>query len=296
MVLVVGVGGGLIGAGFVGMIHLLQRVLWPTHWADLSAPVHPGRASDLVVALLTRILGNPGDVELMVNNIHVLGGPDDISDLRSLIPVALLCISSGGAMGPEAPMVQTTGSLGAWLAGRWRLSVTETRILTITGMAAGFTVLFGAPLGSAIFALEILHRRGTGVLRGAASGRSGLTLGLRRRTWRSPDVGLQPIWHFPPVGALRGVDLVWALVAGRGRRRSEPSCSRTCHPGCCGSFRRIPPHGQTGDRRRRARGAGLLVALRADLRGGADQSARGPQGRWSRCSSWPRWPSCAGRP
>ena len=57
-------------------------------------------------------------------------------------------------------MVQTTGSLGAWLAGRWRLSVAETRILTITGMAAGFTVLFGAPLGSAIFALEILHRRG----------------------------------------------------------------------------------------------------------------------------------------
>ena len=27
-------------------------------------------------------------------------------------------------------------------------------------MAAAFTVLFGAPLGSAIFALEILHRRG----------------------------------------------------------------------------------------------------------------------------------------
>ncbi len=35
----------------------------------------------------------------------------------------------------------------------------DTRILTITGMAAGFTVLFGAPLGSAFFALEILHRR-----------------------------------------------------------------------------------------------------------------------------------------
>ena len=27
-------------------------------------------------------------------------------------------------------------------------------------MAAGFTVLFGAPFGSAVFALELLHRRG----------------------------------------------------------------------------------------------------------------------------------------
>ena len=75
MVLVVGVGGGLIGAAFVGMLHLLQRVLWPTHWDDLShlfILVGVG----LVVGLLTRLLGNPGDVELMVNNIHVMGGPE----------------------------------------------------------------------------------------------------------------------------------------------------------------------------------------------------------------------------
>ena len=32
--------------------------------------------------------------------------------------------------------------------------------MTIAGMAAAFTVLFAAPLGSALFALEILHRRG----------------------------------------------------------------------------------------------------------------------------------------
>src|ERR1035437_6367246 len=79
MVLVVGVVGGLIGAAFVGTIHLLQRGLWPTHWADVShlfILVGVG----LAVALLTRILGNPGDVELMVNNIHVLGGPEDISE------------------------------------------------------------------------------------------------------------------------------------------------------------------------------------------------------------------------
>jgi H+/Cl- antiporter ClcA len=212
MVLLVGVGGGLIGAAFVGMIHLLQRGLWPTHWSDadhLFILVGVGVA----VALLTRILGNPGDVELMVNNIHVLGGPEDISDLRSLIPVALLCIASGGAMGPEAPLVQTTGSFGAWLSGRWQLSRDETRILTITGMAAGFTVLFGAPLGSAIFALEILHRRGLEYYEALLPAILGSLSGYAVYE-AITGMGLQPIWHFPAVGRLRGVDLLWALAAG----------------------------------------------------------------------------------
>ena len=196
MVLLVGIGGGLIGAAFVGTIHLLQRGLWPTHWdnvAHLFILVGVG----VVVGLLTRILGNPGDVELMVNNIHVMGGPEDISDLRSLIPVALLCISSGGAMGPEAPLVQTTGSLGAWLAGRWRLSRKDTRILTITGMAAGFTVLFGAPLGSAIFALEILHRRGLEYYEALLPAVLG-SLAATGCTWPSHGSALQPIWIFRP--------------------------------------------------------------------------------------------------
>src|SRR5699024_3623176 len=87
-------------------------------------------------------------------------GERDLRRLPPLIPISLLCIASGGGLGPEAPLVQTTGTAGSWAAGRAALSPRDRRIVTITGMAAGFTVLFGAPLGSAVFALEILHRRG----------------------------------------------------------------------------------------------------------------------------------------
>ncbi len=238
MVLAVGIVGGLAGAAFVGMIHLLQRGLWPTHWSDLPhlfILVGVGVA----VAMLIRILGNPGDVELMVNNIHVMGGPDDVRDLRSLIPVALLCISAGGAMGPEAPMVQTTGSLGAWLSGRWHLSRNETRILTITGMAAGFTVLFGAPLGSAIFALEILHRRGLEYYEALLPAVLGSLSGYGMYV-AITGLGLQPIWHFPAVGVLRGVDLLWALAAGVGGA-AVAVVFTYLSSGLLWVFRRIPP-------------------------------------------------------
>jgi H+/Cl- antiporter ClcA len=77
-----------------------------------------------------------------------------------LIPVSILGIAAGSAIGPEAPLVQTTGTIGRWIAGRLRVPAPDARVLGITGMAAGFTVLFGAPLGGALFALEILHRRG----------------------------------------------------------------------------------------------------------------------------------------
>src|ERR1044072_81212 len=138
------------------MLNLLERLLWPTHWDDIPH-LFVLAGVGLTVGILTRLLGNPGDVELLVNNIHVLGGAEDIRDLRSLIPTSLLCISSGGAMGPEAPLVQTTGTLGSWIARRAQLVVRESRVLTIAGMAAGFSVLFGAPFGAAVFALEILH-------------------------------------------------------------------------------------------------------------------------------------------
>jgi H+/Cl- antiporter ClcA len=209
---VVGVAGGLVGAAYLAMLHLLQHGLWPGRRAattQLIVLVSVG----LTVALLTRLLGNPGDVELLVDNIHVLGGAEDARDLRALIPVSLLCIASGGAMGPEAPLVQTTGTLGSWLARRWRMSVDDTRVLTITGMAAGFTVLFAAPLGSAIFALEILHRRGLEYYEALLPAVIGSVFGYVVYVGMT-SAGLEPVWRFPSAGRLHGADLAWAVACG----------------------------------------------------------------------------------
>ncbi len=212
LVVAVGVIGGLVGAGFVGALDLLERALWPTH-TSTTAHLFVLAGIGFAVAGLTRVLGAPGDVELLVDNIHVLGGAEDIRDLRSLIPVSLLCISSGGAMGPEAPLVQTTGGLGSWLAARRGVPTTETRILTITGMAAGFTVLFGAPLGSAVFALEILHRRGLQYYEALLPAVVGSACGYVVDILVS-NRGLSPVWRFPAIGTVHHVDLAWGAACG----------------------------------------------------------------------------------
>lgn len=211
-VAVVGLGGGLIGAAYVGTLHLLQRWLWPEgHTLGLQALILV--AVGLAVAGILRWLGPAGSMELLVDNIHVLGGPEEMEHTRSLIPASLLCVAAGGAMGPEAPLVETTGTFGTWLARRWRLDGRDVRILTITGMAAGFTVLFGAPLGAALFALEILHRRGLQYYEALMPALGGSLFGYAVAVVLRA-VGIGPIWEFPEVGHLGAGDLGWAALAG----------------------------------------------------------------------------------
>ncbi len=113
----------------------------------------------LLAGLIIHFLGDPGEMDLIVNNIRFKGGRLEPKNNLSMILSSLLCIASGGSAGPEAPLVQVTGSTGSWIARKLKFKGEDLRSLSIAGMAAGFTALFGAPLGGSLFALEILHHK-----------------------------------------------------------------------------------------------------------------------------------------
>lgn len=210
--IVVGVTSGVVGVGYLAVLRALGERIGPgTHGPVLQAIVLV--SAGVLVTLGTRVLGPSGNVELLVDNIHVLGGAEGIRETRSMVPVSLVCVAAGGAMGPEAPLVQTTGTLGSWVAERFRLGRDDVRTLTITGMAAGFTVLFGAPLGGALFALEILHRRGLQYYEAVMPAVIGSLAGLGVAAV-ALHIGLEPVWTFPSVGEVVPTDLLWALGAG----------------------------------------------------------------------------------
>jgi H+/Cl- antiporter ClcA len=132
------------------------------HWLSavnglLVIPLMTG--AGLLAGFIIHKLGDLGEMDLIVNNIRFKGGQLDPRNNPSMILSSLLCIASGGSAGPEAPLVQVVGSTGTWLAQKFRLRGEDLRSLTIAGMAAAFTALFGAPLGGSLFALEILHHR-----------------------------------------------------------------------------------------------------------------------------------------
>lgn len=207
-----GVMGGVVGALYMLVLKTLTERLGPEAW---SGPRHVAVLvlTGVVIAGLVRSLGTPADVELLVDNIHVNGSVESVRGLRALIPASLIGVAAGSPIGPEAPLVTTTGSIGSVLAGRRGLDRDDARIVAITGMAAGFTVLFGAPFGSALFALEILHRRGLEYHEALMPAIVGSLCGYAVAAVAGV-VGLEPIWTFPTVVELSNIDLALGLVAG----------------------------------------------------------------------------------
>ncbi|NEQ23034.1 MAG: chloride channel protein, partial [Microcoleus sp. SIO2G3] len=112
----------------------------------------------LCVGLSLRWLGLPGEVAFVVDQVHD-PGRIEIKQTPAMIVASLFSIAAGGSAGPEAPLVQVNGSLGGWLAQKLSLTAHATRVLTFCGMAAALGAFFGAPLGGALFALELPHRR-----------------------------------------------------------------------------------------------------------------------------------------
>lgn len=168
----------------------------------------------LLVGVVIHLLGNPGEIGLIIDNIHLNGGRLPMRENPSMILSSLLSIASGGSAGPEAPMVQVTGSMGTWFADRLGLRGEALRTLSIAGMASGFTVLFGAPLGGAFFALEILHHQHVVSYAEAilpamvASCASYLVFVAITR------LGIGPVWHLPQYSVDSLFDFAEAIAYG----------------------------------------------------------------------------------
>ena len=263
----VGIGGGLVGAAYVAALHLLQRVLGPGRAPRARAARHPGgrrrgrrpdhppgrgdrrrRAAGRQHPRAGRCGGRPAPPVADPGVAAVRGRRAAPWDPRRRWCRAPAASAPGSAPGPAA-------------------SRADVRILTITGMAAGFTVLFGAPLGSALFALEILHRRGLQYYEallpavvGSLCG-YGVYVGPQRGGHRA-GVVLPPGRHAPrrrPRPGRRG---------GTGRRGRRGRVRRTRRDRGSTVLPAVPRLGPLRARRAGARPARPLVALRADLRRG----------------------------
>ncbi len=168
----------------------------------------------LVVGLVIHFLGNPGEIAVIVDNIHFRGGRLDPRKNPAMILASLASISAGGSAGPEAPLVQVTGSFGTWLADQLRIEGENLRTMSLAGMAAGFTALFGSPLGGAMFALEILHHQHIleyyeALLPAIVSSCAGYVVFAL-----ITHLGIAPTWHFPQYHLDNIDDFAFAVLFG----------------------------------------------------------------------------------
>jgi CIC family chloride channel protein len=180
--LVLGVVGALAAQVFMLLLHLAQK-LFLGDLADYSAPALVGEGGLLqqtvgthglwLIPLATTLGGLISGIlvytfapeaeghgtDAAVGAFHRAGGfiRARVAPIKAL--ASAITIGSGGAAGREGPTALIAAGVGSIYASLTKRSEEERRLLVLVGMAAGLSAIFRSPIGTAVFAVEVLYSR-----------------------------------------------------------------------------------------------------------------------------------------
>ncbi|EDX86516.1 chloride transporter, ClC family [Synechococcus sp. PCC 7335] len=219
----IGVVGGLVATCYYFVLETMMHGVWHTlpDWIEPHFPTWLPTSNYVWIAttiggfcvgLVLYFMGLPGEMAQVVDNVHN-PGRIDIHKTPAMVIASLVAITAGGSAGPEAPLVQVNGSFGSWLGDRLRLEKNNVRVLTFCGMSAALGAFFGAPIGAALFALEIPHRRGLEYYEAVAP--AVISAILSFAVFRiSTGITIGGFYHFESVPELTPMNLLEGLVLG----------------------------------------------------------------------------------
>lgn len=150
--ILVGLISGLVGTLFHALLNNAAEIYNGNRWITLLLPV-----AGLIIVFIYRCLEMEDDkgTNLVLNSVR--------SGERLSIKMAFLIFSStiithlfGGSAGREGAALQIGGSLAAQTGRFLKLDKKDMSIITLCGMSAGFSALFGTPLTAAVFAMEVV--------------------------------------------------------------------------------------------------------------------------------------------
>ncbi|MGW8318613.1 MAG: chloride channel protein [Candidatus Promineifilaceae bacterium] len=164
----------------------------------------------LVYSLAPEAEGHGTDTA--VKAFHHAGGY-----IRARVPplkmiTSAITIGSGGAAGREGPTALISAGVGSVYATITKRPDEERRLLMLIGMAAGLSAIFRSPIGTAVFAIEVLYSEmesDMGVLLYTMLG------SIVAYTINGLFVGFQPLFNVPADLARPDfADYLWYIVLG----------------------------------------------------------------------------------
>jgi len=144
---------GSLIALFLWLLDKAIHLRWDHPWLLFLLPL-----AGIGIYFLYKSLGKNSEAgnNLIMDEIHTPGGGIPARMAPLVLFTTIVTHLFGGSAGREGTAVQIGGSLAQWFSRRMRLSPADTRLLLMTGVAAGFGAVFGTPVTGAIFALEVL--------------------------------------------------------------------------------------------------------------------------------------------
>jgi H+/Cl- antiporter ClcA len=149
---VIGVVVGVIGALFHHAIEWGTELRGEHGWLLYLLPV-----AGLVIVASYRITGMADDkgTEFILSSVRD-NKPLRIRTAPLIFLGTVLTHLTGGSAGREGAALQLGGTISSTLGRLVKLDEKDERVITMCGMAAGFSALFGTPLAAAVFAMEVV--------------------------------------------------------------------------------------------------------------------------------------------
>lgn len=166
--LLVAIGIGIVaGLGAAAFIHSLSLVsgFFHTHiagrlaWLGPSAVIFLPALGGLIVGPLLKRFAPEArghGVPEVMTAVATRGGHIQGRVAILKIVASAVTIGSGGSAGQEGPMVQIGAASASALGQRLGISRTHMRTIVACGAAGGLAAVFNAPVGGAIFAIEVI--------------------------------------------------------------------------------------------------------------------------------------------
>ena len=168
LAIIIGVVGGLGAIIFRKMIEffhyiffdlLLPRVTFMVGGYNLGIILLPAIGGLIVGPIINRVAPETKGhgVPEVLEAVTMKGGIIRARVAAVKILVSSLTIGSGGSVGREGPIAQIGSSFGSFIGQKFHLEESYTKLLVVCGLSSGISGTFMAPLGGAIFGIEIIY-------------------------------------------------------------------------------------------------------------------------------------------
>jgi CIC family chloride channel protein len=166
---VAGLAGGLGAIVFRIMIDLNNRLFFGSLLPHISSDVGGFNLAIILLPALGGLIVGPliqrfapetkgNGVPEVIEAIALKGGRIRKRVAFLKVIVSSITIGSGGSAGREGPIGQIGATIGSFLGDTFGLEAQDTKLLVVCGLSSGIAGTFNAPLGGALFGLEVLYR------------------------------------------------------------------------------------------------------------------------------------------
>lgn len=165
--IVVGISGGLGAVAFRKLVELSHDFffgfllpLLPNSYFVVLLPILGGLIIGPLIYKLAPEAKGDGISHIMIALQRFTG---DIRKRAGLVLIftSAITLGSGGSAGREGPIALIGASAGSAIGKAIKLSARDLKVLTCCGVASGIAATFNAPMGGAIFSMEVISKKFT---------------------------------------------------------------------------------------------------------------------------------------